>query len=122
MYTKVLTFSPESMCSVSPPSFMLALRLFELQKQVTYVRGPRPRPVSVQRLPAASLPGAALMYWLGAMLRTCAFVFARQEVNLDLDCVAIHDNGAVIDEWLARVLLVAASSKQRLDRSVPSLP
>jgi hypothetical protein len=63
------------------------------------------------KIAAAGLSRAAFVYRLGAMLRAGPFVFTRQEINLDLNCIAVHYNRAVIDERLARILFVAAPSK-----------
>jgi hypothetical protein len=63
------------------------------------------------KIAAASLPRAALMHMLSAMLRARPLVFTRKEINLNPDRIAVHNRDAVIDERLARVLFVAASSK-----------
>jgi hypothetical protein len=55
------------------------------------------------------------------VLRTGARVFTGQEVDLNFDSVSVHNDRAMVDEWLPRICLVPPASKEFLDRSVPRL-
>ena len=79
--------------------------------------------VEIEReVAAAGFAGASFVHRLRAMLSAGAFIFARQEVNLHFDCVAVYDNSAVKDERLPRVLLVTSPRKERLDGRVSRFP